>query len=62
MQNQPLEMEKTRLLREAGVIGAEEVAFLVADILYAENVVTKQRRVINNAPSSIMESKRVLRG
>jgi hypothetical protein len=62
VQTQPLETDKIRLLREAGVIGNDEVPFLVADVLYAENVLTKTRRVINNAPSSIMESKRILHG
>ncbi len=62
MQSQAIDSEKIRMLRESGVISVDEVPFMLADILYAENVITKQRRIINNAPSSILESKRILKG
>ena len=62
MQSQAINSEKIQTLRELGVISQEEVPFTVGDVLYAENVITKQRRIINNAPASITESKRILKG
>ena len=62
MEAKPLDKESIRILRESGVLTPEEVPFFAGDVLFAENVVTKSRRIINNAPSTITESKRVLKG
>ena len=62
VQSQAINSEKIQTLRELGVISQEEVPVTVGDVLYAENVITKQRRIINNAPASITESKRILKG
>ena len=62
MEAKPLEPERIKILREAGVLTPEEVPFVSGDVLFAENVVTKSRRIINNAPSVVTEAKRVLKG
>tara|TARA_B100001175_G_C18973773_1_gene386517 strand:+ start:268 stop:456 length:189 start_codon:yes stop_codon:yes gene_type:complete len=49
-------------LRASGKIEQNEVALLVGDVVVAENVLTKERRVIETA-GLILESKRsLLRG
>ena len=62
METKPLDSERIKSLRDLGIISPEEVPFFTGDVLFAENVVTKSRRIINNAPSMIFESKRVLKG
>lgn len=62
MEAKPLDPERIKILRESGVLTPEEVPFFSGDVLFAENVVTKSRRIINNAPSTVTESKRVLKG
>ena len=54
--------ETLKSWRSQGLISSQEVAFRVGDLIVAENVVTKARRVIE---SSLLESsgnKRVLKG
>lgn len=38
-------------LRKAGTISEQEVALQVGDLLIAENVITRERRVINRSPA-----------
>lgn len=58
-------MEKTvsdvdmQKLRASGKITENEVALLVGDVVVAENVITKERRVIETK-GLILESKRTL--
>ena len=49
-------------LREHGIISSSEIALKVGDLFVAENVSTKERRVLNNALSVLSESKRILKG
>ena len=53
--------EQTRKLRESGLLMSDEVAFLSGDLLVAENVVTKSRRVLGDS-DLLNESKRLLKG
>jgi|19_taG_2_1085344.scaffolds.fasta_scaffold00659_6 hypothetical protein len=58
-----LDLEELRLLREAGVIEIQEVAYQSGDIYVAENVVTGEKRVIEAAPTILAESnRRILKG
>ncbi len=50
-------------LRDQGLLTEKEVAFLSGDLIVAENVITKDRRVIEGASRIIAESnKRILKG
>ena len=47
-------------MRKAGVITAQEILIKIGDIIVAENVVTRERRIINDM--LLEHGKRVLRG
>ena len=50
-------------LRERGVLNENEVAIEVGDLLVAENVISKERRVIEEKHFYLQESiKRLLKG
>jgi len=51
--------EKQAQMRRDGTLQSDEVALRVGDILLAENVLTRERRVI---PESTNEGRRVLKG
>jgi len=51
--------EKQAQMRHEGTLRNDEVALRVGDILLAENVLTRERRVI---PESTNEGRRVLKG
>jgi|2_EtaG_2_1085320.scaffolds.fasta_scaffold40189_2 hypothetical protein len=59
-------MEKTlseneiKVLREKGLIDSQEIAVRAGDLVLAENVLTRARRVIDGAGSVLKESKRQL--
>ena len=58
-----LEADQLKKLRDAGKINKDEVAIRVDDILIAENVITRNRRIIEYSYTSLEESsKRVLKG
>ncbi len=61
---QELKNEELRLLREAGALRENEVAFRMGDLVVAENVLSKDRRVLDNANKILQENsnKRVLKG
>ena len=59
------ELDKNALqkLRQAGILLEKEMAFLAGDLIVAENVITKERRVLEGASSIIHENKkRILKG
>lgn len=60
--NKHISNESMSLLRERGVISKDEIAYYAGDLIVAENVITKARRVISEASSIISESRRVLKG
>lgn len=49
-----------RLLRNAGVLSDQEIGLKVGDLIIAENVVSKNRRVLNNISEVLVESKQQL--
>lgn len=56
----PLSDSEQRHLRITGVISDVEVALLIGDITIAENVVTRDRRVIGKM-NQVTEGRRVLK-
>lgn len=51
-----------RSLRNHGIINENEIALKAGDLFVAENIATKERRVIPNAKEILTESKRILKG
>jgi hypothetical protein len=51
--------EKQQQLRLQGIIGQDEVAIRVGDVLIAENVITRDRRRVQEPTN---EGRRVLKG
>lgn len=49
-------------LRLNNLIESNEIAFRFGDLYVAENVVTKERRVLQNASRVLNEGRRVLKG
>jgi len=49
-------------LREKGIINNQEIAIRVGDILVAENVISRIRRVISEGLSVLEEAKKLLKG
>jgi hypothetical protein len=48
-------------LRRAGILQAEEVALLVGDVVVAENVVDKKRRILEVGNLLLESTRRILR-
>ena len=61
---QELKNEELRLLREAGALKENEVAFRTGDLVVAEDVLSKARRVLDDASKILQENsnRRVLKG
>ena len=58
-----LSKEQQLQLRSKGLLLENEIAFLEGDLLVAENVLNKQRRLIEGAEQFFIESnKRILKG
>ena len=61
--NISLTNEQLAELRNRGLIGATEVAFIAGDLLVAENPVTSERRVVGESKLLVeTTNKRVLKG
>ena len=50
-----------RTLRAEGVINEQEVAIQVGDLIVAENVTTRDRRVVRRVVGSVQEGRRILK-
>ena len=48
-------------LRTSGLIDANEVAIVVGDVVVAENVITKERRILEVSGLMLESNRRVLR-
>jgi hypothetical protein len=59
MENALSDAEQKRL-RSLGTITVEEVALQVGDLIVAENVVSRERRVINQT-NRVQEGRRILK-
>ena len=49
-------------LREKGVITQNEIAFVAGDVVVAENVVTRERRVLSTGALLLESTRRILKG
>ena len=48
-------------LRTSGLINANEVAIIIGDVVVAENVITKERRILETSGLILESNRRVLR-
>ena len=48
--------------RKNGIINKDEITYQVADLFVAENIITRERRVINLNSQVRSESARILKG
>ena len=48
-------------LRDAGLVNNNEIVLKTGDLFVAENVLTKERRLLKNARSLLSEGQRLLR-
>ena len=60
--NKKISDETMSLLRRQRVISENEIAYYSGDLIVAENVITKARRVVSEASAVISESRRILKG
>jgi hypothetical protein len=49
-------------LRERGLVNVHEVVLLVGDVVVAENVLTKERRILDTRNLLLESTKRILKG
>ena len=57
-----LDKSETELLRQNNILNNHEIAIRVGDLVIAENIITRERRVLNNTDPVLKESKRLLKG
>lgn len=59
-----LAKEEIDILRNHGILNNQEIALRFGDIIIAENVVTRERRVLENADKKILSEnlKKLLKG
>jgi len=58
----PINPGDIKKLREANLIGHDEVVFRMGDLVVAENITTQVRRVIDVSSLLLESSKRLLKG
>lgn len=57
----PVSDRDIQKLREAGLVNNNEIVLKAGDLFVAENVLTKERRLLGGAKVLLSESKRLLR-
>ena len=57
----PVNDRDIQKLREAGLVNNNEIVLKAGDLFVAENVLTKERRLLGNAKVLLSERKRLLR-
>ena len=57
----PVSSNDLMKLRQAGLLKKEEVALIVGDVIIAENVISKERRVLEAGGLLLESTRRVLR-
>tara|TARA_Y100000593_G_C4308338_1_gene336979 strand:+ start:737 stop:922 length:186 start_codon:yes stop_codon:yes gene_type:complete len=58
----PVSNNDLEKLRKQGLITQQEVALVAGDVIIAENVVTRERRVLNVGSLLLESNRRVLKG
>ena len=57
----PVNDRDIQKLRKAGLVNNNEIVLKTGDLFVAENVLTKERRILSGAKVLLSESKRLLR-
>jgi hypothetical protein len=61
MSEKPVTSSDLEKLRQQGLITEQEVALIAGDVILAENVVTKERRILNTSNLMLESTRRLLR-
>jgi hypothetical protein len=62
MTEKPVTNADLEKLREKGLLKQNELAFVSGDVLLAENVITRERRVLNVGGLLLESTRRILKG
>ena len=62
MIEKPVTSADLEKLREKGLIEQNEVAFVAGDVVVAENVITRERRVLSTGTLLLESTRRILKG
>ena len=62
MNEQPLNTLQLNKLRGESLITDEEIVYKSGDLYIAENVITKDRRILKGCDSLLQEGRRILKG
>ena len=62
MTEKPVTNADLEKLREKGLLEQNELAFVSGDVLLAENVITRERRVLNVGGLLLESTRRILKG
>ena len=61
MSEKPVSSTDMEKLRQSGLITEQEVAIIVGDVILAENVLTKERRILNTNTLMLESNRKLLR-
>jgi len=61
MSEKPVTSSDLEKLRQSGLITEQEIALIAGDVILAENVVTKERRILDTSSLMLESSRRLLR-
>ena len=61
MSEKPVTSTDMEKLRQSGLITEQEVAIIVGDVILAENVLTKERRILNTNTLMLESNRKLLR-
>jgi len=61
MSEKPVTNNDMEKLRQSGLITEQEVAIIVGDVILAENVLTKERRILNTNTLMLESNRKLLR-
>ncbi len=62
MNEQTLTSQQLNKLRFENIISSEEIVYKSGDLYIAENVLTKDRRILTGCETLLKEGKRILKG
>jgi hypothetical protein len=62
MTEKPVTNADLEKLREKGLLEQNELAFVSGDVLLAENIITRERRVLNVGGLLLESTRRILKG
>ena len=62
MNEKSLSSDQLNKLRAERIINNEEIVYQSGDLYIAENVITKDRRILKNCEGLMQENRRILKG